>query len=63
MMEMQKIMKIHKNKEKGVTIEEEKKNLEYQEKMNLDIENIAITSQQIWRSVYEVIHDYSFKAV
>ena len=31
--------------------------------MNLDIENIASTSQQIWRSIYEVIHDYYFKEV
>ena len=46
-----------------VTIEEDKKTLEYQEKMNLDIENISSTSQQIWRSIYEVIHDDYFKAV
>ena len=31
--------------------------------MNLDIENIASTDQNIWRSIYEVIHDYYFKAV
>ena len=45
------------------TTEEYRKTLEYQETMNLDIENIASTSQQIWRSIYEVIHDYYFKAV
>ena len=31
--------------------------------MNLEIENIASTSQQSWRSVYEVIHDDYYKAV
>ena len=31
-----------------VTIEEENNTLEYQEKMNLDIENIDSSSQQIW---------------
>ena len=31
--------------------------------MNLDIENIASTNQQIWRSIYEVIHDDDFKVV
>ena len=31
--------------------------------MNLDIENIDKTNQQIWRSIYEVIHDDYFKAV
>ena len=31
--------------------------------MNVDIENIASTNQQIWRSIYEVIHDYYFKVV
>ena len=31
--------------------------------MNLDIENIATTNQQIWRSIYEVIHDITFKVV
>ena len=45
-----------------VTIEDEK-NLEYQETMNLDIKNIAIKSQQIWRSIYEVIHYDYFKVV
>ena len=54
---------IRKDKDKVVTIEEEMNTLEYQETMNLDSENIAITSQQIWRSIYEVIHDDSFKAV
>ena len=37
--------------------------MEYFETMNLDIENISITSQQIWRSINEVIHDDYFKAV
>ena len=46
-----------------VTIEEERNTLEYQETMNLDIENIASTSQNNWRSIYEVIHDDYFKAV
>ena len=31
--------------------------------MNLDIENIASSGQQIWRSIYEVINDSYFKAV
>ena len=31
--------------------------------MNIDIENISITSQEIWRSIYEVIHDDDFKTV
>ena len=31
--------------------------------MNLEIENISSTYQHIWRSIYEVIHDYHFKAV
>ena len=46
-----------------VTIEDDKKTLEYQETMNSYIENIASTSQKIWRSIYEVIHDDYFKAV
>ena len=46
-----------------VTIEEERNTLEYQEGMNLDIENIASTSQWIWRSIYEFIHDDYFKSV
>ena len=46
-----------------VTIEVERNNLKYQETINLDIENIASTSQQIWRSIYEVIHDDYFKAI
>ena len=46
-----------------VTIEEERNTLEYQETMNLDTEKITSTSQQIWRSIYEVIHDDYFKAV
>ena len=31
--------------------------------MNLDIENIASSRQQIWRSIYEVIPDDYFKFV
>ena len=46
-----------------VTVEEERTNLEYQKTMNLYIENISSTSQQIWRSIYEIIHDDYFKAV
>ena len=46
-----------------VTIEEERSTLEYQETMNVYLENISSTSQQIWISIYEVIHDSYFKAV
>ena len=46
-----------------VTIKEEKKTLEHQERMNLYIENIASTNQQIWISIYEFIHDHYFKVV
>ena len=46
-----------------VTIEKEMNTSEYQETMNLDIEDIASTSQRIWRSIYEGIHDDSFKAL
>ena len=46
-----------------VKIEEEGKTLKYQETMNLEIENIAITNKQVWRSVYDEIHDEYFKAV
>ena len=59
----EKNKRIHKDKEKVVTIEEQRKTLEYQEAMNLDIENIASTSQKICISIYEVIHDDYFKAV
>ena len=55
--------RIHNEKGKVVTIEEERKTLEYQETMDLDIEHIASTNQQIWISIYEVIHDYYFKVV
>ena len=44
-------------------MEKEKNTLEYQVTMNLDIENIASTYQQIWRSIYEVIDDQYFKVV
>ena len=54
---------IHKNKDKVVTIEEEKKTFEYQETMNLDIENISIIYQQFWISIYEVIDDSYFEVV
>ena len=37
--------------------------MEYQETMNLDIENIASTNQNIWRSIYDVIDDSYFKVV
>ena len=46
-----------------VTIEEEKNTLEYQETMNLDIENIASTNQQSWRPRYEFIDDSYFGVV
>ena len=46
-----------------VTIEDEKKTFKYKETTNLDIENISSTSQQIWKSIYGVIHDYYFKSV
>ena len=49
--------RIHKDKEKVVTIEEEMNTSEYQETMNLDIDKIPSTSQQFWRSLYEVIDD------
>ena len=48
-----------KNKDNVVTIKEEKKTLEYQKTMNLDIETIASANQQFWKSIYEVI-DYSY---
>ena len=64
LMQMQNIMKEFTSiSKKVVTMEEERNALEYQETMNLNIENISITSQQIWRSIYEVINDYYFKAV
>ena len=44
-------------------MEKEKNTLEYQETMNLDIENIASTYQQIWRSIYEITYDDCFKVV
>ena len=37
--------------------------MKYQKTINLDIENISSTSQKMWRSIYEVIHDDYFKAV
>ena len=33
--------------------------MEYQETMNLDIENSSSTNQSSWRSIHEVI-DYSY---
>ena len=61
---MQNIIKsLIKIKVKDVTIEEESKTLEYQETMDLDIENIASTSQNIWRSIYKAMHDGYFKVV
>ena len=30
--------------------------------MNVDVENIASTSQQIWRSIYKVIENSYFEA-
>ena len=50
---------IHKDKVKVIKIEEDRNTLEYQEIINLEIENNSSTSQQIWGSIYEVIHyDY-----
>ena len=37
--------------------------MEYQETMDLDIENIASTNQQVWISIYEFIHADNFKVV
>ena len=37
--------------------------MEYQKTINLYIEKIASSSQKIRRSIYEVIHDDSFKGV
>ena len=51
------------DKGKVVTIEKQRHTLEYQETINLGIENIAISSQQIWRSIYELIDDSYFKSV
>ena len=42
-------------------IEEVKKNLEYQEKMNEDIDNIAITKQSFCIPIYEVIENSYFE--
>ena len=47
----------HKDKDKVDSVEEEKKTLEYQEILNLDIEDIASTNQKNWRSIYEVTHN------
>ena len=52
-----------KNKDMVVTIKKDKKALEYQETMNLDIENILSTDQPFWRSIYEVIYDSYFGVV
>ena len=46
-----------------VKIEEENKTLEYQEAMNVDIENIASTKQPFWISIYEVIDYLYFEVV
>ena len=43
-----------------VTIEEQNNTSEYEETMNAEIENIAITNQPFWRSIYEVIEDSYF---
>ena len=42
-------------------IEEVKKNLEYQEKMNEDIDNIASTKQSFCIPIYEVIENSYFE--
>ena len=62
-MKMQKKMKVFIKLIFFDTIEEDRTTLEYKETMTLDVENIASTSQQIWISMYEVIHDDYFKTV
>ena len=52
-----------KNKDMVVAIEEENKTLEYQETMNVDIENFSSTNQPFWISIYEVIDDSYFEVV
>ena len=42
-------------------MKEEKKTLEYQETMNVYIENIASKKYPFWRSVYEVIKNSYFE--
>ena len=37
--------------------------MEYQERLNLDIENIASTNQQFCRSIYEGIDDSYLKVI
>ena len=44
-----------------VTLKEEKKTQEYQETMNLDIENISSKKQPFRRSIYKVINDSYFE--
>ena len=45
----------------AVTTKGEKNTLEYQETMNLDIENIASKKQPFWRPIYEVIKNSYFE--
>ena len=44
-----------------VTMKEEKETVEYQETMNVDIENIASKKQLFWTPIYEVIENSSFE--
>ena len=44
-----------------ISIEEEQKNSEYQEIINVDVENIANNNKN-WRPIYEVIDDSFFAA-
>ena len=37
--------------------------MEYQETIDLDIENIASTNEKIWVSIYEFIRDDYFKVI
>ena len=37
--------------------------MKYQEKMNVDIKNIASKKEPFWRSIYEVIDDSYFEVV
>ena len=49
------------NKDMVVTMKEEKKTLEHQETMNVDIGNIASKKQLFWRPIYEVTENSYLK--
>ena len=44
-----------------VTTKEENITLEYQETINVDIENIACKKQPFWRPIYEVVDKSYFE--